>query len=75
LIGNYMHSCNAVRDVYVPSRYELDEYCQSSRCTICPCYAKAERGGRSNAQGLTAVPGGLAAQFSASRSGGGRFSS
>jgi hypothetical protein len=36
LIGKYMLSCGIDRQVYVPSRFELNEYCTSMRYTLCP---------------------------------------
>ena len=39
--GTYMYSCSASRDVYVPSEFELNEYCKSTRYKICPFYCKA----------------------------------
>ncbi len=38
LTGNYMLSCTARREVYVPSGFEFDEYCKSSRYKLCPLY-------------------------------------
>lgn len=40
LTGNYMFSCTAAKAVYVPSIFELDEYCKESRHTMCPFYCK-----------------------------------
>lgn len=31
LAGNYMFSCSARREVYIPSAYEFAEYCDSAR--------------------------------------------
>jgi hypothetical protein len=42
LIGNYMLSCNATREVYVPSYFEQNEYCTSGRYKSCPFYCKSE---------------------------------
>ncbi len=44
--GTYMLSCSASRDVYVPSDFELNEYCQSIRYSICPFYCKAASDGK-----------------------------
>ncbi len=38
LTGNYMPSCKADLQVYIPSIYELEEYCKSVRHTLCPSY-------------------------------------
>ena len=38
LTGRYMLSCTAIRIGYVPSRFELDEYCTSRRHTMCPFF-------------------------------------
>ncbi len=52
--GTYMYSCAASRDVYVPSEFELNEYCRSTRYTICPLYCRAAADGkfRFNAEGV-----------------------
>ena len=42
LIGNYMQSCSASREVYVPSLFEFDEYCTSGRYKFCPLYCESE---------------------------------
>jgi hypothetical protein len=44
LTGNYMLSCSAYGDVYVPSNYELKEYCRHGAHTSCPLYCSAEAG-------------------------------
>jgi hypothetical protein len=41
LIGDYMQSCNASREVYVPSFFEQNEYCTSGRYKFCSFYCKA----------------------------------
>lgn len=38
LSGNYFFSCKSSREVYVPSAFELEEYCESTRHTICQYY-------------------------------------
>ena len=38
LTGNYILSCKADLQVYIPSVYELEEYCKSVRHTLCPSY-------------------------------------
>ena len=42
LKGRYMFSCSARREVYVPSIFELGEYCKSTRYKICPFYCAAQ---------------------------------
>jgi hypothetical protein len=42
LVGNYMQSCNATREAYVPSLFEQREYCMSGRYKLCPLYCKSE---------------------------------
>lgn len=41
ITGKYMLSCAACQ-AYVPSIFELDEYCKTSRYTMCPCYIKRD---------------------------------
>ena len=48
LKGNYVVSCRATKEVYVPSGFELEEYCRSIRHKVCPFYV-----GRSPEPGLT----------------------
>ena len=38
--GKYFSLCNANKEVYVPSRFEIEEYCSTSRHAICPLYGK-----------------------------------
>ena len=40
-LGKYLLSCNAGRRAYMPSDFEMREYCRSSRCKICPFYVEA----------------------------------
>ena len=43
LTGKYMLSCGANdKEVYVPSSFELGEYCKSVRYRICPLYSKVD---------------------------------
>ncbi len=42
LKGKYMLSCSARREVYVPSIFELGEYCRSTRYKVCPLYCAAQ---------------------------------
>jgi hypothetical protein len=41
LYGSYLLSCGSSRDVYVPSNFELEEYCSDNRHKICPLYVKS----------------------------------
>ncbi len=41
LMGNYLLSCNADKEIYVPSIFEFREYCRSMRYKICPFYLNA----------------------------------
>ncbi len=40
--GNYMLSCRALEEEYIPSAFELDEYCKHDLHKMCPFYCKAE---------------------------------
>lgn len=42
LTGNYLKSCTVSREVYVPSAFETEEYCTTSRYTMCPFYCKRQ---------------------------------
>jgi hypothetical protein len=42
LSGNYMKYCSESREVYVPSAFELEEYCTSSRYTLCPLFCRKQ---------------------------------
>ena len=42
LQGKYMIYCTAVKEGYIPSTFELDEYCRRERHRICPLYCKTE---------------------------------
>ncbi len=46
LTGKYMLSCMADRAVYIPSIFELDEYCKSGRHKMCPFYCEVEGDGK-----------------------------
>jgi hypothetical protein len=37
LSGNYLFTCKA-HDVYVPSKFEINEYCTNKRHTLCPFF-------------------------------------
>jgi hypothetical protein len=42
LSGKYMLSCKALREVYVPSSFEIDEYCKSIQHRMCPFYIRRD---------------------------------
>ncbi len=42
LTGKYMFSCKALKEVYIPSIFELEEYCRKSLHTMCPFYMKSD---------------------------------
>ncbi|MEJ2184263.1 MAG: hypothetical protein P8Y66_12200 [Nitrospirota bacterium] len=44
LEGNYISCCHASRDIYVPSGFELKEYCTTSTYRACPLYLRARSG-------------------------------
>jgi hypothetical protein len=46
LQGKYMIFCTAIREGYIPSTFELDEYCRLARHKMCPLYCKAETNGK-----------------------------
>lgn len=46
LKGNYLASCKADREVYVPTTFELREYCKTSQYLICPFYFRAKNEGK-----------------------------
>ncbi len=48
LTGKFMFSCAAKKEVYVPSTFEIDEYCKNDRHKICPHYCKRESAERFN---------------------------
>lgn len=41
LEGNYLLSCKANKEVYVPSIFEFREYCTSKQYKMCPFFFKA----------------------------------
>jgi hypothetical protein len=46
LSGTYMLACKADRHAYVPSSFEIEEYCKTGRHRICPLYfSTAEKKG------------------------------
>jgi hypothetical protein len=40
--GRFMMACKANVNVYVPSAFEMQEYCGSIRHKVCPHYSKAK---------------------------------
>ncbi len=40
LTGRYMYTCTANSEAYIPSQFELEEYCRGKRHTMCPFYMK-----------------------------------
>jgi hypothetical protein len=44
MTGIYLSSCRANKEVDVPSRFELEEYCRDSRHRMCPYYCAAKAG-------------------------------
>jgi len=46
LTGKYMICCTAVKESYIPSMFELDEYCRQDRHKMCPLYRQAEIDGK-----------------------------
>jgi len=43
LKGKYMICCTAVKESYIPSMFELDEFCRLDRHKMCPLYRQAEK--------------------------------
>ena len=46
LKGKYMICCTAVTESYIPSMFELDEYCRRDKHKVCPLYRQAEIDGK-----------------------------
>ena len=46
LTGNNMLSCGAFRAVYIPSIFELNEYCRHERHAMCAFYCAVDADGR-----------------------------
>ncbi len=55
-LGKYLLSCKAGLRAYMPSDFEMREYCRSSRYKICPLYVKAV-GNHAAARGTVTRPG------------------
>jgi len=41
LRGKYLQSCEAAKEVYIPSQLEFKEYCTRDGHGLCPFYTKA----------------------------------
>lgn len=39
--GRFMMTCRARVNVYVPSSFEMREYCKTGRHKVCPFYSRA----------------------------------
>jgi hypothetical protein len=46
LKGKYMICCTAVKESYIPSMLELDEYCRGDKHKMCPLFRQAENDGK-----------------------------
>ena len=46
LKGKYMICCTAVKESYIPSMFELDEFCRQKKHKMCPLYRQAETDGK-----------------------------
>lgn len=42
LKGSYVLSCSANKEIYVPSLFEIHEYCKSLRYKMCPFYMQLQ---------------------------------
>ena len=42
LTGKYMYSCAAERGAYIPSDFEVREYCENSAHSLCSFYSRAQ---------------------------------
>ncbi len=42
LSGNYMKYCIESRENYIPSSFEMEEYCTSRRHTLCPLFSRRQ---------------------------------
>ncbi len=45
LQGQYLQSCKASKEVYIPSQFEFAEFCTHSGHKICPHYFRSEYAG------------------------------
>ncbi len=43
LEGRYVQKCTAAQGAYIPSSFELMEYCKSNRRRMCPLYLNVIR--------------------------------
>ncbi len=44
LKGKYMITCTAVQEGYIPSLFELEEYCRQAKHRTCPLFRAADAG-------------------------------
>jgi hypothetical protein len=51
LRGKKIQTCNASRQLYVPSLFELEEYCNTTKSARCPLLIMRTRGDQYTAQG------------------------
>ena len=51
LSGKYLFACTADRKVYMPSTFELQEYCRAKAYSVCPLYPKVKIGGKEMCRG------------------------
>lgn len=42
LAGIYMKYCNESSEGYIPTSFEMEEYCTSGRYTLCPLLRKSQ---------------------------------
>ncbi len=52
LSGKYLLACRAENKVYMPSSFEIQEYCNSNRHKICPLYFKVKTEEKTGFQSL-----------------------
>ncbi len=50
--GKFMIFCTAVKEGYIPSTFELDEYCRREKHKMCPLYCKAQTDGKFDLSGI-----------------------
>ncbi len=46
LKGKYMITCTSVKEGYIPSIFELEEFCRHAKHTLCPLYRTAREEGK-----------------------------
>ncbi len=52
LSGNYLLACRAENRIYMPSFFEIEEYCKSNRHKVCPLYFKVKSEDRPGMQAV-----------------------